>query len=94
MANTILKICTIHLNILVWGWLVVTLWLADFFPKTKLFHRQLIQPSLVPSAASGEAKKSKKRERWSFEDEKVLLQLWADNIEKVERKRVTEPKRK
>ena len=49
-------------------------------------HRQPIQPSPVPSAASGEAKKSNQRERWSFADEKVLLQLWADNIEKVESK--------
>ena len=49
-------------------------------------HRQPIQPSPVPSAASGEAKKSNQRERWSFANEKVLLKLWAYNIEKVESK--------
>ena len=49
-------------------------------------HGQPIQPSLVPSAASGGTKKSNQRERWGFDDEKVLLQLWADNIEKVESK--------
>ena len=49
-------------------------------------HGQPIQPSPVPSAASGGTKKSNQRERWGFDDEKVLLQLWADNIEKVESK--------
>ena len=47
---------------------------------------QPIQPSPAPSAASGGTKKSTQRERWGFDDEKVLLQLWADNIEKVESK--------
>ena len=49
-------------------------------------HGQPIQPSPAPSAASGGTKKSNQRERWGFDDEKVLLQLWADNIEKVESK--------
>ena len=49
-------------------------------------HGQPIQPSPVPSVASGGTKKSNQRERWGFDDEKVLLQLWADNIEKVESK--------
>ena len=49
-------------------------------------HGQPIQPSPAPSAASGGTKKSTQRERWGFDDEKVLLQLWADNIEKVESK--------
>ena len=49
-------------------------------------HGQPIQPSPAPSAASGGTKKSNQRERWGFDDEKVLLQLWADNIEKVEGK--------
>ena len=49
-------------------------------------HGQPIQPPPVPSAASGGTKRSNQRERWGFDDEKVLLQLWADNMEKVESK--------
>ena len=44
----------------------------------------------VPQEASLEETSSKKsagqRERWNFNDERVLLQLWADNIEKIESK--------
>ena len=39
-------------------------------------HRQPIQPSTVPSAASGEAKKSDQRERWSFARETLSLTVW------------------
>ena len=49
-------------------------------------HGQPIQSSPVPSAASRGTKESNQRGRWGFDDEKVLLQLWADNIEKVESK--------
>ena len=68
------------------------------FPKTRSLrprshhfdrafeHGQPIQPSPVPSAASGVTKKSNQRERWGFDNEKVLLQLWDDSIEKVESK--------
>ena len=39
------------------------------------------------SASSASSKKSAaQRERWNFNDERVLLQLWADNIEKIESK--------
>ena len=61
------------------------------FPKTRSLrpcshhfdrafeHGQPIQPSPV-------TKKSNQRERWGFNNEKVLLQLWDDSIEKVESK--------
>ena len=39
-------------------------------------HRQPIQPSTVPSAASGEAKKSDQRERGIFAREILSLTVW------------------
>ena len=39
------------------------------------------------SASSASSKKSTaQRERWNFNDERVLLQLWENNIEKIESK--------
>ena len=69
-------------------------------PQPALFFRQPEQPrtqSPVPqeaslgetssSTSSASSKKSAaQRERWNFNDERVLLQLWADNIEKIESK--------
>ena len=46
-------------------------------------HGQPIQPSPVPSAASGGTKKSNQRERWGFDDEKVGA-LFAREILRVD----------
>ena len=45
--------------------------------------RFLCRSSLFSATEQG---KDQKRERWNFDDERVLLQLWADNLEKVESK--------
>lgn len=49
-------------------------------------HGQPIQRSPASSAASGGTKKSNQRERWGFDNDEVLLQIWADNIGKIESK--------
>jgi len=36
--------------------------------------------------SAAEVDKDQKGERWNFDDERVLLQQWADNLEKVESK--------
>jgi len=36
--------------------------------------------------SSAKLDKDQKGEQWNFDDEWVLLQLWADNLEKVESK--------
>ena len=46
-------------------------------------HGQPIQPSPVPSAASGGTKKSNQRERWGFDNEKVGA-LFAREILRVD----------
>ena len=45
------------------------------------------QEASLEEASSASSKKSTtQRERWNFNDERVLLQLWANNIEKIESK--------
>lgn len=43
-------------------------------------------PSNHAAQPAAEDNAAKKRERWNYNDEHVLLQLWADNIEKIESK--------
>ena len=44
------------------------------------------EASLGETSSSSSKKSAAQRERWNFNDERVLLQLWADNIDKIESK--------
>jgi len=56
-------------------------------PRTQTPVPQEASLGETSSASWASSKKSTaQREQWNFNDERVLLQLWADNIEKIESK--------